>query len=49
VPRGDKRCCPWGTNSYKNAAVISAKLNNYFTNNNPPVEEVNELNHAKPY
>jgi hypothetical protein len=49
VPRGDKRCCSWGTNSYTNAAVISAKLNNYFTNNNPPVDEVNKLNKAKAY
>jgi hypothetical protein len=49
VPRKDLRCCPWGTNSYKNAAVISAKLNNYLTNNNPPVAEVKQLNNAKPY
>jgi hypothetical protein len=49
VPMSDKRCCPWGTNSYKNAAVISGKLNRYFTNNNPPVDEVNRLNKAVPY
>jgi hypothetical protein len=46
VPMSDKRCCPWGTNSYKNAAVISGKLNRYFTNNNPPEEEVKRLNNA---
>lgn len=47
VPMTDKRCCAWGTNSYKNAAVISSKLNGYFTNNNPPAKEVEQLNNAK--
>ena len=49
VPMKDKRCCPWGTNSNKNAAVISRKLNNFFTNNNPPADEVKQLNAAQPY
>lgn len=49
VPRQDKRCCSWGTNSYKNAAVISQKLNNHFTNDDPPEEEVNRLNNAAAY
>jgi hypothetical protein len=49
VPMNDKRSCSWGTNSNKNAAVISAKLNWYFTNNNPPAEEVEQLNNAKAY
>ncbi|MRG96074.1 hypothetical protein [Polyangium spumosum] len=49
VPRKDKRCCPWGTNSYENAAVISAKLNRHFTNNDPPAEEVKRLNDAAAY
>jgi hypothetical protein len=49
VPMIDKRCCPWGTNSYKNAAVISGKLNRYFTNNDPPADEVKRLNKAVPY
>lgn len=49
VPRKDLRCCPWGTNSYKNAAVISGKLNRFFTNNDPPVEEVKQLNNATAY
>ncbi len=49
VPVKDKRCCPWGTNAYKNAAVISAQLNEYFTNNNPPPEQVKMLNNAQAY
>ena len=49
VPMKDLRCCPWGTNSYKNAAVISAKLNKFFTNNDPPTEEVKQLNNATAY
>ncbi|MFT3768443.1 MAG: hypothetical protein QM820_23590 [Minicystis sp.] len=49
VPMKDLRCCPWGTNSYKNAAVISGKLNRYFTNNNPPADEVKKLNNAEAY
>ncbi|MDI3289338.1 hypothetical protein [Polyangium sp. 15x6] len=49
VPMKDKRCCPWGTNSYQNAAVISAKLNRFFTNNDPLEEEVKRLNNAAAY
>jgi len=49
VPRKDLRCCPWGTNSYKNAAVISRKLNDFFSNNDPPAGEVKQLNDAQPY
>lgn len=49
VPMKDPRCCPWGTNTYKNAAVISAKLNRHFSNNDPPAEEVLRLNNAKAY
>jgi hypothetical protein len=49
VPMKDKRHCAWGTNSNKNAAVISTKLNKYFTNNNPPEEEVKKLNAATAY
>lgn len=48
VPMKDKRCCPWGTNSYKNAAVISQKLNNFLSNENPTVEEVTQLNPPTP-
>jgi hypothetical protein len=32
VPRSAGNSCPCGTNSPKNAMVISAKLNNYFSN-----------------
>ena len=49
VPKKDPRCCPWGTNSYKNAAVISGKLNRHFSNNDPPAEEVKRLNGAQAY
>jgi hypothetical protein len=49
VPMNDKRSCSWGTNSNKNAAAISRALNRYFTNNNPPADEVKRLNNAKAY
>ena len=49
VPMKDKRGCSWGTNSNKNAAVISRKLNRHFTNNNPPADEVKQLNNATAY
>ena len=49
VPRLDKRSCDWGTNSNKNAAVISEALNNWLRNRNPPVEEVQRVNAAKSY
>jgi hypothetical protein len=49
VPRKDQRSCWWGTNSNKNAAVISAKLNQFLTNNNPPADEVKMLNEAKAF
>jgi hypothetical protein len=49
VPMKDPRCCPWGTNSYKNAAVISAKLNQHFTNNDPPLDEVLLVNKIPAY
>ena len=46
VPMTDKRSCPWGTNSTKNAAVISRKLNEWLSKKNPPEEEVKRLNNA---
>ncbi len=46
VPMNDKRNCPWGTNSNKNAAVISSKLNRFLWNNDPPAEVVKRLNNA---
>ncbi|TKC96385.1 hypothetical protein [Polyangium fumosum] len=49
VPRKDQRSCDWGTNSNKNAAVISRALNEWLSNNNPPVEEVQRVNAAKAY
>ena len=45
----DKRNCSWGTNSNKNAAVISRKLNRFLWNKNPPADEVKKLNNATPY
>jgi hypothetical protein len=49
VPMKDLRCCSWGTNSYKNAAIISGKLNRHFSNNDPPADEVKHLNDAQAY
>ncbi|MBK9259807.1 MAG: hypothetical protein IPM54_08205 [Polyangiaceae bacterium] len=49
VPRKDKRCCPWGTNSYKNAAVISQKLNKCLSNDDPPEDEVKILHKVPAY
>ncbi|MDI1451543.1 hypothetical protein [Polyangium sp. 6x1] len=49
VPRKDQRKCDWGTNSNKNAAVISKKLNEWLSNKNPPAEEVQRVNAAKAY
>ncbi len=49
LPRKDQRSCDWGTNSNKNAAVISAALNGWLSNENPPVEEVQRVNAAKAY
>jgi hypothetical protein len=49
VPQNDKRSCAWGTNSNKNAAVISRGLNRYFSNNDPPAAEVMQLNSAQAY
>jgi hypothetical protein len=49
VPKKDPRCCPWGTNSNKNAVVISRNLNGFFTNNDPPVDEVLLVNKIPPY
>ena len=49
VPMKDQRCCPWGTNSNKNAAVISAKLNRFFWYNAPPADEVVQINQVPAY
>ncbi|TKD06383.1 hypothetical protein [Polyangium fumosum] len=45
----DLRGCDWGTNSNKNAVVISAKLNNYLKNKYPTKEEVDWVNAVPPY
>ncbi len=49
VRRKDKRSCSWGTNSNKNAAVVSRKLNRYLTNNYPSEDEVKRINQVPPY
>ena len=45
----DNRGCPWGTNSNKNAAVVSRTLSLYLTNNYPPAEEVVQINNIAAY
>jgi len=49
VPRKDQRSCWWGTNSNKNAAVISRRLNQFLYNKEPPPNEVEQLNALPPY
>ncbi|MDC0748674.1 hypothetical protein [Polyangium mundeleinium] len=49
VPRRDLRSCPWGTNAYKNAAVISRRLNRFLYYNVPPEKEVVQINKVPPY
>lgn len=49
IPMKDKRSCAWGTNSTRNAAVISDALNTWLSNKNPPADEVKQLNSAKAY
>jgi hypothetical protein len=49
VRRKDQRNCPWGTNSNKNAAVISRRLNIFLTNNYPSADEVKAINKIAPY
>lgn len=45
----DPRGCNWGTNSNKNAAVISAKLNNHFLNKDRAKDVVDLINAISPY
>ena len=45
----DQRGCSWGTNSNKNAAVVSRKLNRYLTNNYPSEDEVKRINELPSY
>ncbi|MDC0747747.1 hypothetical protein [Polyangium mundeleinium] len=49
VPRKDLRGCPWGTNAYKNAAVISRRLNRFLWYNYPPEKEMAQINNVPPY
>lgn len=58
VPKNDRRSCPCGANTMKNAAVISQRLNAYFTNKNrnqftslcPPMKtEVQWVNDLPPW
>ena len=48
VRRLDKRSCAWGTNTNKNAAVISRRLNRFLTNNEPGADEVTAINAIPP-
>lgn len=45
----DPRGCDWGTNSNKNAAVVSAKLNRHFSNNERSKEVVDMINAIPAY
>jgi len=49
VPKTDKRTCPWGTSSNKNAAVISRRLNQFLFNKAPPANEVTQINMLPAY
>lgn len=44
----DKRSCRWGTNSNKNAAVISRRLNEFLYNKPPSSDEVTRINAVPP-
>jgi hypothetical protein len=43
------KSCPWGRASMKNALVISAQLNNYFSNKYPEVSAVQRMNNTPSY
>lgn len=49
VRKTDLRGCKWGTNSNKNAAVISARLNQHLYNKYPSADEVTRVNKVPPY
>jgi len=49
VRKTDQRGCPWGTNSNRNAVVISARLNKHLYNNYPSAAEVMRVNNVPPY
>ena len=45
----DQRDCPWGTNSNRNAVVISGRLNRHLSNSYPSATEVLRVNNVAPY
>ncbi len=45
----DKRGCAWGTNSNRNAVVISGRLNRHLSNSYPSATEVLRVNNVPPY
>jgi hypothetical protein len=45
----DLRSCAWGSNSNKNAVVISRKLNGFLHNKYPQADEVNRVNQVPAY
>jgi hypothetical protein len=49
VRRKDLRDCDWGTNSNKNAVVISGKLNRRLKNKYPSVDEIKRVNQVPAY
>ena len=49
VRKTDKRSCPWGTNSNRNAVVISGRLNRVLRNTYPLATEVLQVNQVPPY
>jgi hypothetical protein len=49
VRRKDLRGCDWGTNSNKNAVVISRKLNGRLLNKYPSAEEATRVNQVPAY
>lgn len=49
VRKTDRRGCLWGTNSNRNAVVISARLNKHLYNTYPTAAEVIQVNKVPPY
>lgn len=49
VRKTDQRSCAWGTNSNRNAVLISARLNKHLYNNYPSATEVLMVNKVPPY
>lgn len=45
----DQRGCDWGTNSNRNAVVISGRLNRHLLNSYPSAIEVLRVNNVPPY